>query len=196
MSEVDIDQLIEKARTGSRDAVERLIGAYERKVYTLCLRLTANPDDAQDLAQEVFLRLFQSLHTFRGGSAFDTWLHRVTVNLWKDELRRRNRHRGMVSLDAPLSTEKDEVQRQVLSSALDPAADLEQRAEAEAVWVALSGLPQDYRIILVLREMQGHSYEELARILGCSIGTVKSRLNRARRLLGDALKSQDFEHGI
>lgn len=175
----------EKKAPGRKNGVssfEELVVNYQDKVYNLSYQLTGNHADAQDLAQEVFVRAYQGLDKFRYEADPGTWLHRITVNLYLNLRRKITRH-PVISLDAPLDTGKGEVTREVAAAGGDPQeiyADLELKSLVRDV---LKLLPAEYRAVLVLRELQGYSYEEIASVLGVSLGTVKSRLNRARQAM-------------
>jgi len=197
MSDVNIQLLVEQAKRGSLPAFEELVSLHEKKIYALALRLTGHPDDAEDLAQEVFLRAFQALKDFRGEANFATWLHRITVNLWHDELRRRGPlHKNVVSLEQPANAQGDNEATRLLDLIPDPRTPYDEMLLLEAVWQGLQELSEEYRTILVLREMEDCSYEELARLLGCSMGTVKSRLNRARQALQQQLMKSGLLDGV
>ena len=181
--------LIERVLAGDAESFESLVLEHQTNVYRLALRLTGNEADAADAAQDAFLKAYTSLATFRGESRFSVWLYRLTNNVCIDLLRRRR--------DAvPLQTEDDEGSETELplpDERWDPEA-LAQRAEdVRAVRAAMAALPADCREILTLREIGGLSYEELAASLGLELGTVRSRLNRARKKLADELmKSGNF----
>ena len=181
--------LIERVLAGDAESFESLVLEHQTNVYRLALRLTGNEADAADAAQDAFLKAYASLATFRGESRFSVWLYRLTNNVCIDLLRRRR--------DAvPLQTEDDEGSETELplpDERWDPEA-LAQRAEdVRAVRAAIAALPADCREILTLREIGGLSYEELAASLGLELGTVRSRLNRARKKLADELmKSGNF----
>ncbi len=194
MDEVGTEFLIQRCRDGSLEAFEQLVALYENKIFGLCLHLTGNPVDAQDLAQEAFIRLYKALPGFRGQSAFSTWFYRIVVNLWSNETRRRARQRT-VSLDAPVQTSDGEIQRTLEDEGVtDPEEALEEKEEREMVWQAINELSDEHRSVLVLREMYDMPYMEIAKALGCSEGTVKSRLNRARKNLHDLLAGKINEH--
>ncbi|MDI6711418.1 MAG: sigma-70 family RNA polymerase sigma factor [Thermoanaerobacterales bacterium] len=177
--------LVQKSQDGDTGAFEELVTLYQDRVYALSYRLTGNGADAQDLAQETFVKAYTGLKGFRNQADFGTWLHRITVNLW---INARRRERPSVSLDAPVQTADGEVQRVVAATAEEDPAELAERAEfRQAVQAALRDLSREHRAVLVLREMQGYNYDEIARVMDCSLGTVKSRLNRARQALKDKL---------
>lgn len=173
--------LVRRVLDGDSGAFEPLVAAYEKNVYNLALRMTGSPQDAEDMAQEAFLKAYRSLSGFRGDSKFSVWLYRIVSNVCLDFLRRQGR-RGAVSL-----TQEDdggeEVQLDVPDSSQSPEALLERKLTREAVRRGLAQLPEDQRQILLLREIQGLSYEEIAEALALEAGTVKSRIFRARKRL-------------
>ncbi len=182
--------LIDQCRGGNSSAFEKLVGLYEKKVYNLAFRMVGNHEDASDIAQEAFLKVYTSLDQFRGESSFSTWLYRVVSNACLDELRRRARHK-VVSIDTPVSPE-DPSPRQIPSNDPEPGHRIEKAEVRESVQQGIKELPDDHRIILVLRDIQGLSYEEIAQILNMPLGTVKSRLNRARLGLRDRLQGMEL----
>ncbi|GAA3648269.1 RNA polymerase sigma factor SigE [Nocardioides ginsengisoli] len=157
---------------------ESIVEQHSDRVYRLALRLTGNRHDAEDLTQEVFVRVFRSLHTYTPGT-FEGWLHRITTNLFLDQARRKQR----IRFDA-LSDER----AARLASAL-PAPDLAYADQTfdDDVAAALAALPPDFRAAVVLCDIEGLSYEEIAEILGAKLGTVRSRIHRGRALLRTAL---------
>ena len=173
--------LIARCTTGDEAACAELVAAHQRMVYGLAFNLLGNRDDALDLSQDVFLRVFRTLSSFRGQSALRTWIYRIVVNQARNRQRWwRRRHRGsQVSLD-------DHVQQcgdfESASTVLPDRA-LASKETAERIWRALDHLPFDQRTALILREIDGLRYEEIAFSLGVAVGTVKSRLTRARQAL-------------
>jgi RNA polymerase sigma-70 factor (ECF subfamily) len=184
------EALITQCRKGSTAAFEQLVERYEKRVYNLAYRLTGNREDASDIAQEAFLKVYTSLNDFRGESSFSTWLYRVVSNACLDELRKRSR-RKVVSFDNPYPGE-DDSPRQLPSDDPEPSADMERIEEKEAVQRGINELSDDHRMIIIMRDIQDMSYEDIASVLGLSIGTVKSRLNRARLSLRDHLSSMEL----
>lgn len=181
--ETSAEGLLERCKRGNVEAFEELIAPYLPKVYNLALRLSRNADDAGDLAQEALLRAFANLRDFRGECSFSTWLYRITFNVCRDEARRKRRHHS-VSLDEPhLSEDGEAAPRQLVSPGVDPAEEVEMRELQEQVWEGIRSLHPDFRAVLVLRDIEGLAYEEVAQALDISLGTVKSRLNRARNAL-------------
>ncbi|HYF92633.1 MAG TPA: sigma-70 family RNA polymerase sigma factor [Symbiobacteriaceae bacterium] len=182
MSTTADEVLVRRAQNGDRDALGELISRYERKTYNLAYRLMGNHADASDAAQEALVRVYTRLRNFRGDSAFSTWLFRVVTNTCLDELRRRGRLR-FASLDTPLPTEDGALPRQTTTEADSPTERAERREVQAAVQRAINRLPDDYRVVVVMRDLHDYSYHEIAAVLGTSLGTVKSRLHRARQAL-------------
>ena len=168
------DELARAAAKGDIDAFETLLGLYQNKVYGLALRMCGSEEDAWDVAQEAFLAAWRALPGFRGESGFSTWLYRLTSNAAIDHLRRVKRQRGEVSLDGG-GPGLDAV-----DDAPSPQAQAEETELREAVAEGLSMLSEDHRQALLLRELRGLSYEEIASELRVDLGTVKSRISRAR----------------
>ena len=170
--------VLERARRGDAGAFEEIVRENEQTVYRLALRQLGNREDAEDAAQEVFLKAFTGLSSFRGESKISVWLYRITCNVCTDVLRKR---RDSVSLS--VETEEGELELELPDERFDPVA-LTERSDLRAqVGEALKKLPADGREILLLREIGGQSYEEIAETLSLDIGTVKSRIFRARKKL-------------
>ena len=173
--------VIRRVQRGDANAFEYLVAAYEKNVYNLALRMTGSPEDAEDMAQEAFLKAYSSLGSFRGDSKFSVWLYRIVSNVCLDHLRRQKKRQSY-----SLSMEDDEGEEAELElpdlSRL-PEEELEKKLTREAVRRGLAQLPDDARQILLLREIQGLSYEEIGETLGLEPGTVKSRIFRARKKL-------------
>lgn len=176
--------LTARARAGDRDAFAQLVEANQHKVYTLTLRMTGNPDDAAELAQEAFLRAWKGLPRFQGESSFSTWLYRLASNVCIDFLRQEKRRRA-----AGLASADDEALAAAPDPRLTPEGELERRELRRAVERGLGRLAPEHRQILVLREIEGLSYAEMADVLELEAGTVKSRLARARLALRKILLS-------
>ena len=189
---IGVGLLIRQAQTGDLRAFEELVAVYQDKVVTMGYYLTGNHADAQDLAQEVFVRAYTNLKSFRHDADLGTWLHRIALNQWSN-MKRSQKFPNMLSLDDPVQTEKGELARTVVSDNQegDPPGAFEGKELQESVQQALRSLPDEHRIVLVLREIEGYSYEEIAKITGCSLGTVKSRMSRARQGLREKITGQD-----
>jgi RNA polymerase sigma-70 factor, ECF subfamily len=180
-------EAIERAKQGDAEAFEVLYNLHKRRVYSLCLRMTANSAEAEDLTQEAFLQLFRKISTFRGESAFSTWLHRMSVNVVLMRLRKKGL--PVVPLEDTLETE-DEAPKKELG-AVDPA--LAGSVDRLQLQRAVEALPPGYRSIFVLHDVEGYEHNEIAELVGCSIGNSKSQLHKARMKLRDLLKTSRAE---
>src|SRR5215208_2784569 len=173
--------LIQRCAAGDEDACAELVAEHQRMVYQLSLNLLSDHNEALDLSQEVFLRVFRTLHGFRGQSALRTWIYRIAINQARNRQRwwRRRRKSDQVSLDEHLM-EFGEIE-----SKSEPGPDrlLASKETAARLWSAMDRLPFDQRTALILREIDGLRYDEIAFSLGIAVGTVKSRLTRARHAL-------------
>ena len=170
----DETALVVRSRGGDTRAFDQLMEAYQDRIYHLAYRITGNHADAQDAAQDAFVKAYRSLGAFRAHAAFSTWLHRIAVNAAVDIVRRR----------VPRVSDPPEV----AASAADPLADGAERIEVQQrIHRALAALPVEQRMIVVLRDIQGWAYEEIAKIVQVPIGTVRSRLARGREALRLAL---------
>lgn len=182
--------LVARAQSGDLVAFEELVTLYEKKVYNLAYRMIGNRDDAADLAQEVFIKVFRSLGRFRSDSSFSTWLYRVARNTCLDQLRRRRP--ATVSLDEPLDTGEGVLPRQLEGGRGNPEKALERRELMDNLQALFATLPDEYRLALILRDLHGLSYEEISAVLECSLGTVKSRIHRARQEMKEKLLAMEL----
>ena len=180
-------EAIERAKQGDAEAFELLYSLHKRRVYSLCLRMTGNPASAEDLTQEAFLQLFRKISTFRGESAFSTWLHRMSVNVVLMQLRKKNL--PVVPLDD--SGDGDEE-----SPRKEPGGPDERLAgsiDRLQLQRAVDELPPGYRTIFVLHDVEGYEHNEIAGMIGCSIGNSKSQLHKARLKLRELLRTNRAE---
>lgn len=176
--------LVKKAQNNDLSAFEELVRLFQNRIYTLCVRLAGNHADAQDLAQEAFIRAYRALGSFRNEADFGTWLHRITVNVWLNFRRKNSVQQTVIYLDEPYTDgDGGEIRREVEAGDGDPLQLLEQDEFRGLIRAALDSLSDEHRAVLVLREIEGYSYEEVSHMLGCSLGTVKSRLSRAREVM-------------
>jgi RNA polymerase sigma-70 factor (ECF subfamily) len=179
--------LVQQCASGDEDACARLVTDHQRMVYQLALHLLGDAQEALDVSQEVFLRVFRTLSQFRGQSTLRTWIYRIVVNQASNRQRwwRRRRRALQVNLDEHTQTHGELADARVFTQ---PDRVLQQHEVSDRVWRALDALPFDQRAAIVLREIDGLSYEEIATSLGVAVGTVKSRLARARQHLREALR--------
>jgi RNA polymerase sigma-70 factor (ECF subfamily) len=166
-------EVIERCQRGDPDAFRLLFESHKNKIYSIALRYTGNEGAALDIAQETFLKLLTVIKAFRGDASFDSWLYRLVVNCCLDDKRRNRRLVAVV----------EDLLDVIYRSNETTLHDLMRAESQKHVQQALARLPQDQRIVIVLRYTEGLSYEQIAEILGCSTGTVASRLNRAHKVL-------------
>jgi len=181
-------EAIDRAKQGDAGSFEVLYSLHKRRVYSLCLRMTGNTTEAEDLTQEAFLQLYRKIGTFRGESAFSTWLHRLAVNVVLMQLRKKGLNE--VSLEASMDPPQEDgpkkdfgARDRVLTGAID-------RVNLER---AIESLPPGYRVIFVLHDVEGYEHNEIAEMMGCSIGNSKSQLHKARMKLRDLLRANRAE---
>ena len=180
-------EAIEKAKQGDAQAFEVLYNLHKRRVYSLCLRMTANAAEAEDLTQEAFLQLYRKIATFRGESAFSTWLHRLAVNVVLMRLRKKGL--SVVPLEETTETEEETPKKDLGAEDAKLAASID-RLQLQR---AIERLPPGYRSIFVLHDVEGYEHNEIAEIVGCSIGNSKSQLHKARLKLREFLKTSRAE---
>lgn len=174
--------LIARAQDGGEEAFAALYELHKRRVYSLCLRMTGDTAEAEDLSQEAFLQLFRKISTFRGESAFSTWLHRLVVNVVLMHLRKRGIQKISIdetdnSQDEPVKREYGEDDRRLLGS-----------VDRVTLDKAIQELPPGYRSIFVLHDVEGYEHNEIAQIMKCSVGNSKSQLHKARLKLREVLR--------
>lgn len=179
---MDDKHILVRAKRGELDAFEELVRRYEKRVYAVALRSSGSPEDAADIVQEVFLRAWRSIESFRGDSGFSTWLFRITMNLCVDFARHKQAQPQTQSI-----VDEEENERQVPDTAPTPEEHLENRELGRELAAALEEISEEHRRIVLLRDVSGMSYTEIADVLEISEGTVKSRLSRARIALRKVL---------
>ena len=175
--------LVEKVKEGDHAAFTTLVRRYEGKVYQLALRLTGNDMDANDVIQDVFLSVFRKIHTFRGHAAFSSWLYRITANAAFARLNQRKRHAAVSLEDVLPAIENSSTPDIGTEWSQKPDLALFNKETREALEAAIQSLPDDFKTVVVLRDIQNLSNQEVAEVLNLSIPAVKSRLHRARLLL-------------
>jgi len=188
LSQREIEMLVERARQGDRAAFGQLVNEYKDKIYNYVARMLNDPYEAEDVTQEAFLRAYKSLPRFRGASSFHTWLYRIASNLAIDVVRKRKRQDPTFSLDEPLESDDGEYERELPDETGGPEDRTSTRETRVAVRRAIMDLPEKLRDVMILYELQGETYEDIADILDVPLGTVKSRLFNARNRLKDSLQ--------
>ena len=191
-------RLIEAAQRGDVEAFNQLVRLYESRVYNLCYRMLGDADAAADVAQDSFISAYRNLHRFRGG-AFRSWLLRIATNACYDALRARKR-RPSVSLDAGQEGDDDGPAFDIADPGESPDDTALRRELAAAIQQGIDQLPEEQRVVVILSDVQGLAYEEIAEVTNTNLGTVKSRLSRARARLRDILRAGElipskFRHG-
>lgn len=181
-------ELIRKAKRGDDVSFTILIEQCKTKAYNIALRYMRNEQDALDALQESFIKIFRYLEKFNEESKFDTWVYRIVVNTCMDMLRKNNK---LMTESLHASDGEEEYTVEIADSQPTPWEALEQKEKAEFVLACLNLLGQEQREILILRDVQGFSYDEISDILQCSLGTIKSRINRARKRLKEIILEQN-----
>ncbi len=183
----DLEQkLLKNAQKGDIEAFEKLIEKHQKMVYNIAFRMMGNREDAYDMSQEVFIRVFNAIGRFKGNAAFSTWIYRITKNVCLDEHRKR-KNKNTLSIDKELEGEQGSIQRQLRDDSPSPEEIFEKKAMKKTIQEAINNLPDQHKIVIILRDIKGFSYQEIAKIIECPEGTVKSRINRARKALKDIL---------
>lgn len=183
--------LIRRCQQGDRAAFDDLVRRHEKRAYQYAYRLTSNGEEAADIVADAFIRIYNALQNFRSQSAFTTWMYRILTNCYLDS-RKKEKSRPTVSLDASLQTPGNDIERQVEDEGAGPDEEAEKHAREKAVQDAILKLPEYQRAMLVMYHVEMLSYEQIAESLDLPLGTVKSRLNRARLSLRELL-AQDEE---
>lgn len=181
-------KVIRSAIKGDHQAFEQIVYTYEKKVYNIAYQMFGNSHDASDASQEVFIKIYQKLNQFKFDSAFSTWLHRISVNTCIDLYRKKKRqNKDSFSIDKDIATEESSVSFELVDSGQTPEEQILQNEQVSEVREAIQELKEEQKTIIILRDIQGFSYEEIADILDCNIGTVKSRIARGRKSLKEII---------
>jgi RNA polymerase sigma-70 factor (ECF subfamily) len=187
--------LVQRAQRGESGAFDALVRRYQHKVVKLVMRYVRNPTEAEDIAQDAFIKAYRALPRFRGDSAFYTWLYRIAINTAKNSLA--SRSRNPVRLDADGGGDDDDrpgLEERMIDAATPEALALTEEIRA-TVTAAIDQLPDDLRTAIMLRELEGLSYEEIAKTMDCPVGTVRSRIFRAREAVDERLRDI-FDGGL
>lgn len=180
-------ELVALAQAGDRDAVQQLLERYERRLLSVIVGMVRNPEDAREILQETFVRAFRSLENFKGESSFYTWIYRIAMNLAIDHQRRGGK-RPLVEFDEAVGVKEDAVGDGSANLGIDPFKSVRSRELGRKIFEAIESLTPDHRAVILLREIDGLSYEEISDVLDCSLGTVMSRLHYARKKLQSRLQ--------
>ena len=187
--------LVERALDNDLAAFEQLVARYQTKIVSYSTRMLGDHDDGEDVAQEVFIKAYRSLESFRGASSFSTWIYRIATNLCIDRARKRKRSpQQAYSLDEPLDKDEDRGGRDLPDLTAEPSRNVEREELREQVRLTVAEMPEKLRAVLLMCDIQGMPYEDIAQTLGCPVGTVKSRLFHARADLARRLRP--YMHGV
>jgi RNA polymerase sigma-70 factor (ECF subfamily) len=187
MSEAQVDELlVERVQRGDKRAFDLLINKYQHRIISLVGRYVSDPAEAMDVAQEAFIKAYRAIDRFRGDSAFYTWLYRIAINTAKNWLVARKRRPPSTDIDAADAEQYDIESR--LKEQGTPENELLREEIKSTVFEAIAGLPDDLRTAIMLRELEGMSYEDIAVTMDCPIGTVRSRIFRAREAIDEKLR--------
>ena len=181
--------LIEESRKGNVDAFEELIKDYKRSAYNIALRVMRNVEDAEDASQEALIKIFKNVSSFNMNSTFKVWMYRIVVNTCIDFKRRKSIN--AVSIDETIDLGSGrEIQREISDESNNPDALIERNYSTQLVNDAINMLEDDFKTIIILRDIKGFTYDEISEILACNLGTVKSRLSRGRKRLKELLEKE------
>ena len=181
--------LVEQSRKGDVDAFEKLIKDYKKTAYNIALRVLRNVEDAEDASQEALIKVYKSIQNFNMQSSFKSWMYRIVVNTCIDFKRKKNINAVSIDENIDLGGNK-EFQREIADDSNNPDVLIEKNFNNNLINDAVGKLEDDFKTIIILRDIQGFSYSEISEILSCNLGTVKSRLNRARKSLKEILENE------
>lgn len=182
-------ELIKKCQNGDIDSFDLLVSMYSERAFAVAFSVMGNRHDAGDMTQEAFIKVFKNINKFNFQSAFNTWLHRIVKNVCIDELRKRKKG-TIVSLDASINSDDGEYVMQIPDGSPSIQEILEREEMQEFIWKALDELKENHRLVLVLADIKGYDYTEVADIIGVPVGTVKSRISRARLKLAEIIRKK------
>lgn len=177
--------LVKKSISGDVDAFEELIKDYKKMAYNIALRVLRNKEDAEDISQEALIKVFKNISSFNMKSSFKVWLYRIVMNTCFDFKRKKNI--VTYSIDKPLENDENEIMHEIPDNTYNPDIVIQNELESQMLYDSIDSLDEDFRIVIVLRDIQGLSYRDIASVLSCNEGTVKSRLNRARNKLKEII---------
>ena len=187
-------QLVARALEGDLPSFERLVARYQNKIMGYATRMLSNREEAEDVTQEVFIKAYRSMDSFRGESSFSTWIYRIATNLCIDRLRKKKRSpQQAYSLDEPMDKDEEKGGREIPDTSTEPTRAVEKEELRQRVREMVAEMPEKLRAVLIMCDMQGMPYEDIAKVLNVPVGTVKSRLFHARADLGRRLRP--YVHG-
>ena len=181
-------ELVEKTVSGDIAAFDGLVLKYQDRIFNIAYRMLGSYEEAKDAVQEALVNVYRSLGNFRKESSFYTYLCQVVINLCKNKLRKLAQGSKTISMDAPINLEDDEVRMQIPDAADDPRQELDRKDKKARIQDAINSLDEEHKSVVVLRDIEEMSYEDIAQALDLNIGTVKSKLHRARQVLKEKLK--------
>lgn len=184
--------LVKQAAKGDSHAFGELVKKYEKMVYNLAYQYSGNRDDAYDISQEVFIKAWRAIPTFRGDCSFSSWLYRITKNAYLDYSMKNSKHEHQSLGVTDDEGEEREIEIVSTDESASPEAMAEKNERALALHLAIASLGEEHREVIVLREFEGHSYEDISEMLSLELGTVKSRINRARKCIKNFLEERNF----
>ena len=181
---IDEKELIKAAKDGSIKAFEEIISLYEKKVFSTIYFMVKDENEVEDIAQEVFIKIYKNLKNFKEKSSLYTWIYRITINVCFDEIKKR---KNVIYLDEKIETEDGEIDRALKDKSKSPSEIVEENDLKNRLEKCIKKLPEDQRIMIVLRDIKGFTYMEIAEMLKLNLGTVKSKISRARTALKEIL---------
>lgn len=187
-----MDDLVLRAKNGDMQAFEQIVLQYEKLVYNIAYKIFSNAEDAKDVSQDVFIKLYRNISKYEGTSSFKTWLYTIAYNTCIDEIRKRKKAK-ISSMDKMIEGDENNFERQFASNEPTPEQQVLIKEEISAVERAINKLNEDHKMIIVLRDIRQLSYDEIVQITGLSLGTVKSRINRARKKLKEFILVEQNE---
>ncbi|RKD28000.1 RNA polymerase sigma-70 factor, ECF subfamily [Caminicella sporogenes DSM 14501] len=182
-------KLIEKSKKGDVESFEKLIEKYQVIAFNIAYRLIGNVEDAKDVTQEALIKVYKFLKNFKGESSFSTWLYKIVMNTCLDMIRKNNKIHT-ISLDKPIENKNGNYNFELSDNKNVLDEKIEQDEKIKIIQRAIKKLPEKYRVVLVLRDLQDFSYSDISDIINCPVGTVKSRINRGRMQLKEILKEE------
>lgn len=191
MTKLEEKSLLKKAKKGNINAFEILVNEHQKKVYNLALKFSKNHEDALDLAQEALLKAYRNIQNFKGNSLFSTWVYKITTNICIDHYRKTNNIQTVYIDEEVKNNDGDSYKKINLPSLSDPESECERKELRGFIISCLDKIPIELKSVIVLKDIQGFSYEEISQILDIPMGTVKSRINRARTLMRKHLSENE-----